>query len=567
MNVLLAIALVVITLVVVVSGQIIEQRKYYLEFKGQKGYSGVVAFLAAIPGFLFLFAGPFGMLPARTYLWVFFLGLLWLTLLHERLRHRMAGHNPQSFVPLLTGKLAEAGGWIFAGGVLGLLLLFFMYAFTPAEIGRARSVLVGLKAILKVLKLGGGATILLLSAILLAQWRFPARKDMLDRLWTHWSGTQTYLKRALLVMTSIFCFSYTGTFRGGPLTPLMHKIDLVEQNYRDFVWRAQVELSGDLRIEAYRKAYASYPPKLQSAIRTEVATGKRAARLPAKYLPAHFVGYSGHLPSDFESHGDDNLSEYVRLLDQQYSDDSPVPDDVPTAGLLMEGQDRPIDRPRGDAIPDWLTGLPGELAEKIVDRVLDLENATFVEEFSNEFPLLGSLIGTVDGQLNAALAEKVKLAAGRIAHRRVREQTNNLNSELGVLASQVPDMQTRAKLESHVTESRAITKIVAKAEPVAASDLQAAIHKVLGQVAEQRGENPEKRSGHEDEKVRLENEKTVKELTQKYGYDYLLSLHEDPESAFRVGTDGRFLGHELPREYEAPHLRPEPIMPHEFSVR
>jgi hypothetical protein len=29
------------------------------------------------------------------------------------------------------------------------------------------------------------------------------------------------------------------------------------------------------------------------------------------------------------------------------------------------------------------------------------------------------------------------------------------------------------------------------------------------QVEEQRGKNPEKRSGHEDEKVRLENEKTV----------------------------------------------------------
>ncbi len=130
----------------------------------------------------------------------------------------------------------------------------------------------------------------------------------------------------------------------------------------------------------------------------------------------------------------------------------------------------------------------------------------------------------------------------------------------------MPDMQTVAKLDSHLAKSRALAKIVSKAKSVDACDLQTAIHKVRVQVTGQRKENPEKRSAHEDEKIRFENEKAVKDLTLKYGYDYLLS-HDDPEVAFRVGMDGRFLELELPGEYEAPRLRPEPIMPDEISVR
>jgi hypothetical protein len=165
--------------------KIFEMRHVYREQKGQGSLSFSLAFFTAIPAFLFVMAPPFSMLPQRIYLWVLFLGLLWITLLHERLRHRMAGHDPEAFVPLMTEKLAEIGGWVFAGGVLALLMLFFMQRFTPAEIGTARMILVRLKAVLKLLKLGGGATILPLAAVLIAQWRFPKRKEMLDRLWKH----------------------------------------------------------------------------------------------------------------------------------------------------------------------------------------------------------------------------------------------------------------------------------------------------------------------------------------------------------------------------------------------
>jgi hypothetical protein len=560
---ILIIAVFFIMSVIGISGKIFETRQTYLEFRGQKGFSGVLAFFAAIPALLFLIAGPFDMLSPRTYFWVCFLGLLWLTLLHERLRHRMAGDDPKSFIPLLTEKLAEMGGWVFAGGVLGLLMLFLMYTFTPTYIGTARTVLVHLKAGLKFLKLGGGATILLLAAVLMAQWRFPKRKEKLERLWRHWTSTQKYLKRALLVMTSLCCFSYTGTFRGGAITPLLHKIDLVEQNYRELVWRTEIELSADLRIDAYREEYTSYSPQLQSAIQAEVSTGQRAARLPAKYLPAHFVGYSGELPSDFRSDGDSTLINYSMFLDQEYSDNLPVPYDVPMAGLLTEKPERP--RAYTDAIPDWLEGLPGELAEKIIDRVLDLENITFIERFSDEFPLVGSLIGTVDGQLNAALTEKMKTAAARIAHRRARQQIDHFDAEHSALTSQAPHMHTRAALQSHIAESRAIAKVVASAEPVAASDLRTAIQKELAQAAKRRLENGEE-PPPEEEKVRLKNQKTVEELTKKYGYEYLLRLQKYPGSALRVGADGSFVEHELPLENEVPHPRPEPIMPREFEV-
>jgi hypothetical protein len=367
------------------------------------------------------------------------------------------------------------------------------------------------------------------------------------------------------VMTSVFCFSYTGTFQGGSLTPLMHKIDLVEQNYRELVWRAEIELSADLRIEAYRQAYASYSSQLRSAIQAEVSTGQSAAQLPAKYLPAHFVGYNGRLPSEFQSDADENLTEYSVLLEKgEDSDHPPVPDDVPLRGMLTEeGDVRAVERPQRDAVPDWLAGLPGELAEKIVDRALDVGNVSFIEQFSDEFPLLGSLIGTVDEQLNAALTEKMKIAAGRIAHRRVRNQIDSFDAERGTLTSQVPDMQTRAKLEGHIIELNAIEKMVSTAERDAASDLRAAIQKELKEAATQGLEVGEKLPP-EDEKVRLENEKTVEELTEKYGYDYLLQLREHPGSAYRAGIVRGFGEHELSREYEAPRAHPEPIMPHEF---
>lgn len=474
----------------------------------------------------------------------------------------MAGDDPKSFVPLVTEKLAQLGGWVFAGSVLGLFMFFIMQLFSPSEIGTARTILAGLKAVLKFLKLGGGATILLLAAVLIAQWRFPERKEILERLWKHWTGTQKYLKQALLVMTSLFCFSYTGTFQGGSMTPLMHKIDLAEQNYRDLVWRAEIELSADLRIEAYRQAYANYSPQLQSAIQAEVSTGQRAARLPAKYLPAHFVGYDRRLPSDFQSEGDSTLTEYTSLLTEgEHSDRPLVPDDTPMRGLLTEEEGVRIIEPlQRDAVPDWLFGLPGELAEKIVDRAFDVGNISFIEKFSDEFPLIGSLIGTVDGELNAVFAEKVKVAAGRIAHRRAAGQIDNFDAERGALTSQVRDMRTNIKLQSYIVESHAIAKLVASAERHAASDLRAAIQKELTGAATQAHESREKPSESEEKKIRQENQKAIEELTRKYGYDYLLQLREFPGSAYRAGLRS----HELLPEYEAPRPRPEPVTPHEF---
>jgi hypothetical protein len=554
--------LVIVASVVGLGGQFIESRRWYLQYRGQKSYSYALAFFAAIPVFLFLIADSFDMLPARVYFWVLFLGLLWVTLRHERLRLRMAGDDPKSFVPPLTEKLAELNGWVFAGAVLGLLLLFALQLFTPAEIGTARAVLVRLMAFLKFLKVGGGATILLLGGVLIAQWRFPKWKERLERLWKHWAGGQKYLKWSVLVMTSLFCFSYTGTFRGGAVTPLTHKIDMVEQNYRDMVWQAEIELSADLRIEAYLQAYDSFPAQLQSAIQGEIATGKRAAQLPAKYLPAGFVGYSGHLPSEFQSDGDARLDLYSETLDGGKESDHPdVPDDVPLRGLLWENG--VMGTPHRDAIPNWLMGLPGELADKIVDRALDVGNISFVEEFSNEFPLIGSLIGTVDGQLNSALTEKVKAAAGRIAHRRVREESYGLGTERDALALQMPKMRTGAALQSHVVESRAIVNVVARAEQEADTELRVAIRKEL-QGTEHDYDGREITSRPEEEKASREKQKTVEELTEKYRYDYLLQIRESPESAYRTGPLACCGEHESLQEHEAPRVRPEPVMPHEI---
>jgi hypothetical protein len=550
-----------------VAGKIAEMRKFYLEERGQASYSIFLAIFTLIPAVLFLLAGVFDMLPARIYFWLLFLTMLWLTLRHERLRHRLAGHDPKSFVPLLTEKLAESSGWASAGAALGLLLLYTLMVFTPGEIGGARKLLTSLMELLKFLKVGGGATILMLGGALIAQWRLPQWKAKLDRLWSQWKTAQKYLKWELLLMTSLFCFSYTATFKGGSVTPLMQKIELVEKNYRDMVWRAEIELSANLRIEAYSEVYDSASPQLQVAMERESATGQRAAQIPGKYLPANFVGYRGQLPDEFRSKSDDTISSYDQMLEEEnQTDHLDVPDDLPMAGEVMrEGSVSMTDGLQVEPAPAWFAGLPGDLEEKIVDRTLAADNISFVEDFSHEFPLIGCLIGTVDERLNAALTEKMKAAAARVAHRWARSQVQDVHPERESLASLIPTMAIGATLKTRLAESRAIEGVVDKAMLVADADLRTAVHEELAEVVARElraQENPQP----QDETTRQANEKTVQELTEKYRYEYLLKIREDPSSAYRASRETCCAGRELFEEHEVPmpRPRPEPIIPHEY---
>jgi hypothetical protein len=313
---------------------------------------------------------------------------------------------------------------------------------TLAEYERA---ILSLKAYAAAGKLTSPTVVAVLATLLLAQAvlrrRITATSNAPGAIWTFVKATQVLVRRVYVALLVVASFSFFGLRTDGPAAQLEALLRGAKRDYTRLRSNVAVTFDTELRGRVYERAWHDAPPPLQAGVLEEQAYAKQRAQLRLTVINADADATT---KSKAESVLRTLTDGRVRLEDTISKWNSDLPREAPTVARdlpveiehlspaavrrAFEVSDGTVRRVTARVPPEWMTGLEGDLAKKLLSMPF---SATYIPAIGpvvaairSEYPLLGEVIGAAEGALADTLFHKVKSQREQLVAEAIRSERN-----------------------------------------------------------------------------------------------------------------------------------------------
>jgi hypothetical protein len=399
---------------------------------------------------------------SRSVYFFFLAAACWLSCLFVTERALTARQPAANFKRALATKALELALIVTIVSGLCAAMSLYISRFLPdtitiGQLLRSERAIATLRDYSNALKLSSPATLILLSALLLAQMFIHNERhadnspNIAVSTWKAVKISQKWIKRVsvgLLVATS---FSFFGLHADGPAMRLEAHLKKAADDYLQLDTGLYNCLNLQLRSEIYARAWKDASPALRAGVLEEGRLARERAALRVEYGNlADSVPLRGNAATNL-----DRFRAEDARLQEALARASPPPDlhgsnnpadtlaEVPGANLgnIRRAAELAKEALRDIALrapPEWLNGLGGDLAKTLMGLLISADHipmvAPLVATIEARWPFAGEVIGSAEGALTDTEFERMKAVHQRLVREEASQAENRDSLEIAAAA-------------------------------------------------------------------------------------------------------------------------------------
>ena len=308
------------------------------------------------------------------------------------------------------------------------------------------------------------------------------KTDKLAAVWKPSGQVHNWMQRAALVLTIIASFSFTAAHAnnpsgaGGPMQVLNDERARALEQYQDLVWRINLSLSTEFKIQAAEALFQQLPTPEQATLARTWKLEAEAAKVSSAYDDPHFHGMKAEqilCSAAFPKRADlvrlDWECAQQHLLRARQWDSaennagagaetmaSPSPPPGTTLKQLQKADASVQEATKATPAPYWANSLGLDVVSQFLSQSLTSDHAPFLKAIAARMPLVGEAMNIVFDSVSDWASPRIQDEAVRLAEQQLKDPSIPLRARIhDIVAEFVPKIRRPDPVRPKKAEDRA----------------------------------------------------------------------------------------------------------------